>query len=50
MCLCRVVLSGGILSLSVSQALGECSLKATSGLLGIVFHLGLLGVLEIWRQ
>ena len=45
----KVVLNGGILSLSASQPLGKCSLKAISGLLGIVFHLGLLGVLEIWR-
>lgn len=30
-------------SLSAPQPLGTCSLKAISGLLGIVFHLGLFG-------
>ena len=45
----KVVLNGGILSLSASQPLGKYSLKAISELLGIVFHLDVLGVLEIWR-
>lgn len=37
----KVVLNGSVLSLSAHQPLGKCNLKAISGLLGIVFNLGL---------
>lgn len=46
----KVVLNSSVLSLSAHQPLGRCNLKVISGLLGIVFNLGLFWGLEIWRQ